>query len=145
MRLLLDTSVLVAAMIEAHPHHARALPWLQRIQSGTDSGVVAAHSLAEVYAILTRLPLQPRIGPQLAQRLIQQNIINVCDIAALTELEYQTLIDHLAAHNIQGGATYDALILHTAAQAAVDHVVTFNIGDFRRVYPALAVTLIEPQ
>jgi predicted nucleic acid-binding protein len=131
-------------MIEAHPHHARALPWVQRIKVRADIGVVAAHSLAEVYAILTRLPVQPRIGPPVAQRLIKQNITDVCEIVALTEGEYQELIDHLASHNVQGGATYDALILHTAAKAAIDHIVTFNIDDFRRVYPALAAKLIEP-
>jgi predicted nucleic acid-binding protein len=39
MRILLDTSVLVAAMIEAHPMHERALPWLQRVQDGQDVGL----------------------------------------------------------------------------------------------------------
>lgn len=144
MRVLLDTSVFVAAMIEAHPHHVRALPWLQRIKAHTDSGVVAAHSIAEVYAILTRLPLQPRISPRLAQQLIKQNILDLCEIIALTESEYHTLIDHLARENIQGGATYDALILHAAAKAAIDQIITFNIDDFQRVYPSLATKVVEP-
>lgn len=138
MRVLLDTSVLVAAMIEAHPHHARALPWLQRIKAQIDSGVIAAHSIAEVYTILTRLPLQPRISPRLAQQLIKQNIFDICEIVALTQSDYHTLIDHLAGNNIQGGATYDALILHTTVQAAIDQIVTFNLNDVRRVYPSLA-------
>lgn len=144
MRVLLDTSVLVAAMIEAHPHHERSLPWLQRIKAQTDKGVVAAHSIAEVYAILTRLPLQPRISPRLAQHLITQNIIDLCEIVALTGVEYLTLVEHLANENIQGGATYDALILHTAANAAIDQIVTFNIDDFRRVYPSLTAKVVEP-
>jgi len=29
MKVLLDTSVLVAAMVEAHPAHEKSLPWLQ--------------------------------------------------------------------------------------------------------------------
>ena len=131
-------------MIGAHPHHVLALPWLQRGKAHTVTGVVAAHSIAEVYAILTRLPLQPRISPRLARQLVQQNIVDVCEIIALTESEYQSLIDHLAAEQIQGGATYDALILHTAAKAAVDHIVTFDTDDFRRVYSSLAPKLIEP-
>jgi predicted nucleic acid-binding protein len=141
---LLDTSVLVAAMIESHPHHVRALPWLQRIKAQTDSGVVAAHSVVEVYATLTRLPLQPRISPRLAQQLIKQNILDICEIVTLAQDEYQTLIVHLAATSIQGGATYDALILHTAAHAAIDQIVTFNLTDFRRVYPSLAPKVVEP-
>ena len=56
MKIFLDTSVLVAAVLEQHGDHARAFAILERVQQGKDEGVVAAHSLAETYAILTRLP-----------------------------------------------------------------------------------------
>ena len=59
MKILLDTSVLVAAVVESHPAHSQALPWLQRVRNNVDTGLVAAHSLAELYAILTTLPVQP--------------------------------------------------------------------------------------
>ncbi|MBU4582986.1 MAG: hypothetical protein KKH02_11335, partial [Proteobacteria bacterium] len=39
-----------------------SLPWLQRIKKGSDSGLVSAHSVAELYAILTTLPMKPRIS-----------------------------------------------------------------------------------
>jgi len=58
-------------MVESHLAHERALPWLQRVRAETDSGVVAAHSVAETYAILTTLPLRPRISPTTARRLIE--------------------------------------------------------------------------
>ena len=53
MRILFDTSVLVAAMVESHPMHSRALPWLQQVRAGEpeDSFFVAAHTLAELYAV----------------------------------------------------------------------------------------------
>lgn len=73
MKILLDTSVLVAAMVEAHPAHTQALPWLQKAQAGADTWLVAAHSLAELYAILTTLPVRPRILPAVARELIQRN------------------------------------------------------------------------
>ena len=34
MKILFDTSVLVAAIVEPHPMHGRALPWLQRAKAG---------------------------------------------------------------------------------------------------------------
>jgi predicted nucleic acid-binding protein len=37
MRLLLDTSVLVADMIAIHPDHERALPWLEAAGIGVSS------------------------------------------------------------------------------------------------------------
>jgi predicted nucleic acid-binding protein len=56
MKALLDTSTLIAAMLPDHVHHAPALAWLSRAKSGAFEFVCSAHSLAEVYAVLTRLP-----------------------------------------------------------------------------------------
>ncbi len=144
MRILLDTSALIAAMVEGHPAHTLALPWLQRVKAKTDSGLVAAHSLAELYAILTRLPVTPRISPALALQLIQRNVLDTCEVVALTGPDYVTLLDHLAGLEIAGGVVYDALLLHAAWKAGVDQVVTLNAHDFRRVYPALADRIVSP-
>jgi predicted nucleic acid-binding protein len=63
MKALLDTSTLIAAMLPDHVHHAHALAWLSRAKSGAFEFVGSAHSLAEIYAVLTRLPRTPPIGP----------------------------------------------------------------------------------
>lgn len=34
MKIFYDTSVLVAALVVAHPNHARALEWLRRARAG---------------------------------------------------------------------------------------------------------------
>jgi predicted nucleic acid-binding protein len=142
VKILLDTSILVAAMVEAHPFHEQGLIWFKRVSSGTDKGVVAAHSLAELYSILTTLPVQPRISPEEARRLIQHNVIQKFDVITLGSQDYTQVIDLLAEIGIIGGATYDALILRAAAIAKVDLVVTLNEKDFRRVYPELAEKIV---
>jgi len=144
MRILLDTSVLVAAMVEAHPAHEQSLAWLKRVTSGTDKGLVAAHSLAELYAVLTTLPVHPPISPLDAQRLIKHNVTERLEIVCLSDQDYIQIIEHLAALGIVGGAAYDALILRAAANAKVDLVVTFNAKDFQRVYPDLADRIVVP-
>jgi len=143
VRILLDTSVLVAAMVESHPAHARALPWVQRVQDGVDIGLVAAHSLAELYAIFTTLPVQPRIPPAVAQQLIN-NILGRFKVVFLSDEDYIAVINHLSDLGIVGGATYDALILHAAVKANADRVVTLNEKDFLRVHPALADKIVSP-
>ncbi|MEW6348081.1 MAG: PIN domain-containing protein [Thermodesulfobacteriota bacterium] len=135
MKVLLDTSLLVAAMVEAHPAHQRALPWLQGVKDGTHKGFVAAHSIAELYAVLTTLPVQPRIPPVVASRLIQRNVITVCDVVALSQEDYAAMPAHVSASRIVGGTIYDALILYAAIKTHVDRVVTLNEKDFRRVFP----------
>lgn len=144
MKILFDTSLLVAAMVEGHPAHGMALPWLQRVKAKPDAGLVAAHTLAELYAILTRLPVNPRIPPALALQLIQTNILATCEVVALSSDDYVTLLSHLADLGIAGDAVYDALLLHAAWKTGVDQVVTLNAADFRRVYPALADKIISP-
>lgn len=144
MRTLFDTSMLIAAVVEGHPAHALAFPWLQHVKAKADAGVVAAHSLAEMYAILTRLPVRPAIPPDMAREIIAVNVLDTCEVVTLSAGDYVTLLNHLADLKIAGGAICDALLLHVAAKAGVDQVVTLNAYDFRRVYPALADKIVSP-
>ena len=121
-----------------------SFPWLQRIRHTEDVGLVTTHSLAELYAILTRLPVSPRITPTLAYRLIQQNVTNLCTIISLTAEDYDAVLQHLAETGLSGGITYDALILYAAIKANVDRIVTLNEKDFQRIYPALRDKIISP-
>lgn len=144
MKVLLDTSVLVAGMVEAHPHHEQGLSWLKRAVAGELVGVVAAHTLAELYSVLTTLPVYPRISAADAANLIRRNVVEHLEVTSLNASEYVQVIDHLAATGIIGGATYDALILQAARKAGADLVVTFNARDFRRIYPDMAEKIVSP-
>ena len=130
--------------MKAHPAHGSALPWLQRIKDKKDTGLVAAHSIAELYAILTTLPIRPRITPKLAHQLIQQNVLNVCEVVSLSDKDYARVINYLAEEGISGGVAYDALIIYAALKAEVDQVVTLNEKDFRRIYPGFRDKIISP-
>jgi predicted nucleic acid-binding protein len=144
MKILLDTSVLIAAMVEVHPAHERSLPWLQRLKKGEDLGLVCAHSIAELYSILTTLPIKPRISPIIAYELIQRNVFDLCQVAALSAEDYKAVTKHLAEEGIIGGITYDAVILYVAIKEKAERVVTLNEGDFRRIYPQMAEEIISP-
>ncbi len=49
--------MLVAAFEVSHPRHTVCLPWLQQAQTEQIQGLIATHTLAEVYSVLTRLPV----------------------------------------------------------------------------------------
>ncbi len=144
MRILFDTSTLVAALIESHPAHNRAFPWLQGVRTGKHTGLIAAHSLAELYAVLTTLPYQPRISPSIARQLIEQDIVNVFEVVVLSDADYLAVVNRLSSLGLIGGAVYDALIVQAASKANVDQVLTLNERDFRRVHPDLADKIISP-
>lgn len=144
MKVLFDTLVLVAAMLESHPAHERALPWLQRAKRKEIVAVVAAHSLAELYAILTRLPLKPPIPPSLAWQMLRENVLALLEVIPLSEGDYHPVLEHLSQTGIAGGVTYDALIAYAAIKAQVDQLLTLNEKDFRKVYPALSERIVAP-
>jgi len=144
MRVLFDTNVAIAALIETHPNHSKAFPWLRKAEQNEIDGVIGAHSLAEIYSILTTLPIQPKISPAQAEKLIQQNILQNFEIIELTSEDYQSVLHILVTNNVQGGATYDALIGHAAFKAQAEKLLTFNDKHFKRVYPAIAHLIEVP-
>ena len=144
MRVLLDTSVLLAGMIEGHSRHADALPWLQRVKKQELEGVVAAHSLAELFAILTALPLRVRIPAATAWQLIQENILEDFEAVVLSEAEYYTALRSLSLGGGVGDAISEAIIARVAAKAGVDFLLTLYPEDFQRVWPQGAAKIREP-
>ena len=141
---MLDTSTLIAAMLPDHVHHAHALPWLARAKAGAFEFVCSGHSLAEIYAVLTRLKRTPPIRPDEAWRLIQENITTHARVYSLSSDEYALLIEELARTGIMGAAVYDAVIARVGELTGVDLLVTLNVADFRRVWPAGAARIVSP-
>jgi predicted nucleic acid-binding protein len=135
MKTLFDTSVLIAAIVEAHPMHIRALPWLQRAEAGKIDFLVASHTLAELYAVLTTLPLKPRISPSTAWRLVHDNIETSAKIISLSSSDYKSTVKHMSELGLTGGIIYDALIVKAAQKSGVERLLTFNADDFIRLWP----------
>ena len=135
MKVLFDTSVMVAALVPAHEHHARCFPWLAR--SGRDGfrSHVAAHSLTELFSVLTELPLRPRISPAAAMRLIDENVLQRSRVVALDAAEFADLLRDVARLGLSGGVIHDAVIARAARKARVDTLLTLNVADFRRAWP----------
>ncbi len=144
-KVLVDTSILVAAMVTSHPEHARAFRCLRDARQKKFHGIIAAHSLAEVYAVLSSLPVQPRISPAAAWKLIKENLIGMFEVVSLSKSDYMTVIQRLSSQQISGGAIYDALIAHSAIKAGADQLITLNVADFKRVTPEkLLQTITSP-
>ncbi len=94
------------------------------------------HSIAEVFAALTRLPVQPRIHPVEAARIVNENILPHFEVASLGKEDYLEVLNTMASGGWSGANFYDALLLRCAARSAVERIYTFNLGDFRQLAPA---------
>jgi predicted nucleic acid-binding protein len=64
MKVFLDTSVLISAVVKQHVSHERSFAVLERIHDRQDEGIISGHSLAEMYAALTKLPPPYRHAPR---------------------------------------------------------------------------------
>ncbi len=117
--------------------------WQQRILAGEISGVLAAHSLTEIYSTLTRMPPPNRLLPGVAWEAIERNL-PFFEIVTLTEAEVVTVLTDLSARSIGGGQVYDALIAAVARKAGIDLLLTLNTTHFRRVAPDLTDRIQEP-
>lgn len=131
MRVFFDTSVIVAASVADHPHHSRAWPALQRVAMGKDQGFVGAHSIAETYAALTRVPVVPRIHPSEAARIVRDNVLRICSVVPADAAQYLEALATVQEKGLPGAKIYDALLLACAARSGAERVYTFNLGDFR--------------
>ena len=96
MKTLFDTSVLVAAIVEPHPMHTRALAWFQRAKAGKIDFLVVTHTLAELYVALTTIPLKPKISPSTAWRLVHDNVETSAKIVSLSSSDYKDTVKHMS-------------------------------------------------
>ena len=128
-RYLCDTSVLVASVCDWHQHYSLSRnEILGRTQAGQEL-VLAAHSLAETYAVLTRLPGHYRLPPEAAIALIQRNWLETPTIH-LDGREVWDALGEAYRQGATGGRTYDLLIAHCAIKAGASALVTWNLRHF---------------
>ena len=128
---LLDTSCLVAAACGWHTHHDVTRREIERREAAGEKLVLAAHSLAEAFSVLTRLPEPHRLRPEDALALIEANW-GETRLVALAGSDYRATLRRCRDVGIGGGAVYDALIAACARKAGVATLVTWDLEGFER-------------
>ncbi len=144
MKILFDTSVIIASFIDWHEYHSRALPWFLKAAKGNVQFFVSAHTLIETYSVLTTYPSSPKLSPQECRQFISENIEKRAEIISLNAKDYSKVLDRMLSLNLSGGAIYDALLAQAAQKAKVDYLLTFNERDFLRVWPEGAKKIKVP-
>ena len=130
---------MVAAVCGWHERHAAAANALEARLDRGDQLVVAAHALAETYAVLTRFPSPHRLAPEDAWTLVEANFVTGARVTALSARDYVRLIANLAGSGMAGGRTYDAIIADCARRAGADTLMTFNPRHFDPAPPGVEI------
>jgi len=143
MNVCFETSTLVAALLEKHPHHRLAFPHLQAAHKGKITAYLTTHALAELFATLTALPLKPRLLPHDVERLIEISILPHFEVISLAAADYHAAISMTVTQNRSSGAIYDALHIIGARNAHCKKLLTLNLKHFRGLAPGEAM-IVSP-
>jgi len=142
MKGFLDTSVLVPVFYGSHIHHRASLDLF--VQFDKSTGCCGAHSLAEVYSTLTRMPGKHRISAEQAMLFIG-SIRERLSIVALTGEQYADALQVSSARGIVGGGIYDAMLAHCAIKARAERIFTWNVRHYALCAPEMTKRLRTPR
>jgi predicted nucleic acid-binding protein len=141
VKFFFDTSALVAAVSLQHVHHAPSLA--AYLKADKKNACCAAHTLAELYATLTRMPGRQRMAADQAL-LILDEIRKRLTIIALDEEDYCSAIASAAAEGVVGGTIYDALLAKCALKANAATIYTWDLEHFRLLGAEVAKRVQTP-
>lgn len=141
MRDFFDTSVLVAAFWGGHAQHPASLR--RFAVASPDQSACGIHTLAEVYASISALPVKPPIPPEQAYLFVEE-VRKRLTTVSLSGGEYLATIQRASEQGLAGGRIYDALLLRCAANCHAQNIYTLNLKHFQIIAPSLARHLRTP-
>jgi predicted nucleic acid-binding protein len=126
----LDTSVLLAGLIDFGRQSAAPQQILHAVASGTNAAGTAWHCCLEVYSVATRLPPEFRVSPADTARLLREEVLARMTIQDLPAPDRVPFLSSLVQESIAGGRIYDAHIAEVARAAGAQVIVTENRRHF---------------
>jgi predicted nucleic acid-binding protein len=118
MRVLLDTNILLDAILQRVPWHKEADAVLQADALGHVNCAATTHSLATVFYVARKV-----VGTAIARAAVRRCLAAF----AVLPIDKQTLLDADAS---TGNDFEDNIMIAAAVAASVDAIVTRNVADF---------------
>ena len=131
MSVFLDTSVLLAGLVDFGPQSAPAQSVMHAVaEQRVDTPATAWHCCLEFFSVATRLPPEFRLPPDDAIVLLQEEVFGRMAVHDLPAADRLPLLKSAARDAIIGGRIYDAHIADVARAAGATVVVTDNRKHF---------------
>jgi len=144
MKVLFDTSVLIASFLKRHEFHPKAARWISAAHESSIEMHLSAHTLAELYSSLTSMPKPYRVPPGEAWQMIDTDLLPHARVRTLRASQYAKLIKRMSVEGHAGGVVYDAVIAEVARRSKVDVLVTLNVPHFERVMVEGGPRIVSP-
>ena len=127
----LDTSVLLAGLIDFGPQSAPAQSLMHAIAEKRVTGAATAwHCCLEFFSVSTRLPAEFRLSPAEAAQLLESEVFPRLIVHDLPAGDRLPMLKFAAADGAAGGRIYDTHIADIARAAGATVVVTDNRRHF---------------
>ena len=131
MSVFLDTSVLLAGLVDFGPQSAPAQLLLHAVaEKRVTTAATAWHCCLEFFSVATRLPPEFRLPPPDAALLLEKEVFARMDVHDLPPSDRMRLLRAAARDGVAGGRIYDAHIAEVARAAGAEVVVTDNRRHF---------------
>ena len=131
MKVFLDTSVLLAGLMDFGPQSAPSQEILHAVaEKHLPQAMTAWHCCLEVFSVSTRLPPEYRLSPADAARLLEEEVFARMVVQDLPPAARLEMIKAAAHDGTAGGRIYDAHIAEIARAAGADVIVTNNRRHF---------------
>jgi predicted nucleic acid-binding protein len=138
MTIYLDSTVLVAAVVEDEPCHQACLHLLRRRNVATWT-----HALAEVFSTLTGGRLGARASPAVASQLIAAMVPRL-RLIELSASEVTQAIARADGAGVRGGAMYDYLHVIAARKADAAELHSINARHFEAIARSDGMRVVVP-
>jgi predicted nucleic acid-binding protein len=136
---VLDSSILVAALVEAEQHHIACGALLDK------PGMhIPAHALAETFSALTGGRLGYRVLPETAMELLEQSVLAYVEVITLSAKEMTMGLKAAPSRGVRGAAIYDYLHLVAARKAKARRLYTLDVANFRSFHRAGDPEIVRP-
>lgn len=127
VKTLVDSSVIVAALVADDSGHVVASRWIADEQEAGTRLFISDHTLAEVYASITKGRYDAtKLSEREARDVIVAFIGLFEGVIPTGPRDYLKAIDACVERGLRSGAVYDAIHLRAARRERIRRVVTFN-------------------
>ena len=135
----IDTNVLVAASVTAHPSHGVASAYLARLEADGAPACINGQICREFLVVLTRQPVEGRAFTTDEALAALGTWLSACVVFEENESVLAELLELVRRHDVKGKQVHDANIVATMHANGLARLATFNAADFARFEDEIAV------
>jgi predicted nucleic acid-binding protein len=123
MKVLFDSSALVAALWMHHPRHSGANDWLSKVWNAEVQGYVSQHAIAEAFASLTSLSVSPAFHPHSVRTVLGEALWHL-QLVPLDEADYVQMLEEATDRDLRGETSIALLNVRAALKVQAEKLLT---------------------